>query len=92
MSIAWNDPVLVKQKGRGNFKPIEVKTASGSAPEDRFHLYQTRAMAKQIPTMWVLFDQETGTQHYLYGEGWEGAQDKAAVRIQRILDPKDSMR
>ena len=94
MTISWSDPYPVKPKGRGNFKPIDVKTAQGDVPEDRFHLYQTRDMVQWTPTMWVLYDEVTETQHYLYGEGWEGAQGRARYTITQVLqestDPKKS--
>lgn len=37
--------------------------------------------------MWVLWDEETKTQWFLYGEGWEGARARARAeqRINGIL-------
>jgi len=87
--ISWSDPYPVKPKGRGNFKPIDVKTAQGDVPEGRFHLYQTRHMVEVIPTMWVLYDQITEAQHYLYGEGWRGAETKGSQRISEILEGEE---
>lgn len=54
-------------------------------PSERFLLYQTPDAAKKIPTMWVLYDQVTGTQWMLFGEGLEGAQAKAEIRISEII-------
>lgn len=79
--ILWSEKTPVKQARKR--KRVDVKIAQGF--EERFLLYQTADMIKKIPTMWVLYDQTTGTQHLLYGEGWEGAELKAASRIERVL-------
>ena len=79
--ILWSEKTPVEQTGNPN--PVDVKIAQGF--EDRFLLYQTADMIKKIPTMWILLDRTTGTQHMLYGEGWEGAELKAGSRIPGIL-------
>jgi len=83
MPLSWTDayPVVPPKKR----KPIDVKTAQGDVPEGRFHLYQTSDMAKKVKTMWVLYDQVTETQHFLYGEEWVGAQTAAERRIDQVL-------
>ena len=83
-ALTWSDPYPTKQKGKR--KPIDVKTALGDVPESRFHLYQTADMAKRVKTMWVLYDQVTETQHFLYGQGWDEAQFAAKNRIIQTLE------
>jgi hypothetical protein len=79
MKITWTKPYECPQ-GR---KKIMVETAIiEKGPSDRFHLYGGK---RPIETMWTLFDQETDTQHFLYGEGWEGARKSAARRILEVL-------
>ena len=67
VNITWLDPVPTPF-GSGK-KKIDVKEASGDVPPDRFFLYQTPDAAKKVPTMWVLYDQGTKTQWFIYGEG-----------------------
>ncbi len=56
-----------------------------TVPESRFHLYQMKEMRGPLATMWILFDEPKNSQHYLCGEGWEGAQSAAEGRITEIL-------
>ena len=82
MKIIWTEPELTSQKGKR--KKILVSEAVVSGHEERFYLYQSGG--KMIPTMWALWDTETGTQHFLYSDGWEGAQQVANERISEILE------
>jgi hypothetical protein len=82
--IRWSNPVPTKPKGRGNYATIPVKTAGGSVPADRFRLFQTRDMQKKLPTMWVLWDEQSDTRHFIYGQGWEGAQQAAEGIINSV--------
>jgi len=82
--IAWSNPYQVVPQGRR--KAVDVRMAAGDGvPDRRFQLYQTPEMRRKLPTMWMLHDAETGVVHYLFGTGWEGAQESAAERIHKIL-------
>lgn len=82
MEITWNKPELASQQGKR--KKILVSEAVVPGHEERFYLYQSGGT--MIPTMWTLWDTTTGTQHFLHGEGWEGAQQVANERIPEILE------
>jgi len=76
--MAWSE-IQDAQQGR---KKVPVRAY---LPEDppRFVLFQTSP--QQIPTMWTLYDYNTGILHYIYGEGWDGAMAKADSRITEFL-------
>lgn len=81
--MKWSAPEMMPQEGKRT--RVEVKTAILPEHYHRFHLYQTPDMARRVKTMWVLWDEKTGAQHYLCGDGWEGAEQAAAQRIGEIL-------
>ncbi len=80
--ITWSDPVPTKQ-GRKK-KLLDVKEATVGKKDSRFFLYNNGG--KLIPTMWTLYDKDTGSQHFLYGQGWEDTERTATGRIQEILE------
>jgi len=80
----WSEPQQVPQQGTR--KKVTVEVALLDAHPERFVLYQNAA--GMIPTMWTLWDQATGTQHFLYAEGWENARQVAAARIETVLKEK----
>jgi hypothetical protein len=73
----WSKPYSVRQEGKR--KPVEVETALLKGHKDRFHLYQTNA--GMIPSMWTLYDQTTGAQHFLCANGRPEAQTVASRRL-----------
>lgn len=83
MTIQWSG---FEQLQAGK-KTVPAKAVLPTEPNPvRFVLWQSGGT--QIPTMWTLYDYQTQTQHYLYGEGWEGAQAKAEERIGQVLSPE----
>lgn len=77
MEVIWNKPELTSQQGKK--KKVLVSEAVVPGHEGRFYLYQSGG--GMIPTMWTLWDTKTGTQHFLHGNGWEGAQQAANVHF-----------
>jgi len=81
--VNWSEPQQVPREGTR--KTVTVEVSLLDAHPERFVLYQNAA--GMIPTMWTLWDQTTGTQHFLNAEGWEQARRVAAERIEKTLKP-----
>ena len=80
--VQWSEIGAAQRAGGAQ---VLVRVVLGDDPP-RFILFQTAP--ERIDTMWTLWDVATETQWYLYGEGWEGAQRKAEIRIEKILGGK----
>lgn len=81
--VAWKKPVTVPLGRKGGKKKTEAHAAIVKGHTNRFVLYQSAA--KRIPTYWTLWDQETDTQHFLFGDGLADAKAHARDRIREIL-------
>jgi hypothetical protein len=80
MKVEWK-PDLAKQ-GR---KTIRVEKASVPEHDGRFILYPC---SKIVVTMWCMYDSTLEIQHYLNGDGWDGARKAAEKRISEVMNPK----
>ena len=77
--MAWSELKDAQQEGKQ--EPIQVRECLDQTPA-RFCLFQS----DKILTLWTLYDNQTRTQHFLYGEDWAEAQEKADKRMVRVLE------